>query len=157
MSYAYDLLDRQITVSAPGLTAIALAYDAGGRRTSLADETGTTTYGYDGLDHPTNAAHSVDGTVSAGWDALGRRTGLTTSTGAGSDDPWAPGTACASQRHGQRAPRDRHGQRAEGGERRAAGRAPHGSALEVGVILEAHVHGLTSPPRERGPGRTPST
>ena len=76
---AYDKADRLKSVSASGLTTISYAYDVQGRRTSMVDETGTTTYTYNGLDNLTDAAHSVDGTVSYGYDLVGRRTSITSS------------------------------------------------------------------------------
>jgi RHS repeat-associated protein len=81
VNYSYDALDRPTGISGTTLTTITMHYDVG-RRLSLSDGTGTTSYGYDGLDRVLTTTHSIDGSVYASYDTLGRRTGLRTSTGA---------------------------------------------------------------------------
>ncbi len=56
---------------------IEYAYDDAGRRTSMVDGTGTTTYSYDNANRLTSVAAPTTGTVSYGYDDADERTSLT--------------------------------------------------------------------------------
>jgi RHS repeat-associated protein len=77
LTYGYDGLDRQISISASNLGTISQSYDARGRRTSLVDATGTTSFQYDQLGRMTQVSAPNTGTVGYGYDAAGMRTSLT--------------------------------------------------------------------------------
>jgi len=79
LQYGYDTLDR-VTRAAPAsapsttLAPIATSYDALGRRTTLSDGTGATSYQYDALNRTVAVSAPNTGQVGYGYDAAGRRT-----------------------------------------------------------------------------------
>jgi len=79
LQYGYDTLDR-VTRAAPAsaaagtLAPIATSYDALGRRTTLTDGTGATSYQYDGVGRTVAVSAPATGQVGYGYDAAGRRT-----------------------------------------------------------------------------------
>jgi RHS repeat-associated protein len=76
-TYAYDELSRLKTVSSSGLpSSIGYVYDELSRRTTMTDETGTSTYTYDGLGRLTQAVQP-NGTLGYGYDLDSNRTTLT--------------------------------------------------------------------------------
>jgi RHS repeat-associated protein len=78
LSYTYDELDRQLQLSSAQLSAAVTAqYDALGRRTSLSDATGITSFGYDALGRITSVSAPHTGTIGYGYNARGDRTRLT--------------------------------------------------------------------------------
>jgi YD repeat-containing protein len=52
-SYTYDSLDRVTKITYADTSAISYGYDADGNRTSMADQTGTTTWTYDAQNRQT--------------------------------------------------------------------------------------------------------
>ncbi len=74
LTFAYDGLDRRIQTSASSLVTITAEYDALGRRLSLADGTGTTSFEYDPLGQMTSQMSAPStGVVGYGYDARGQR------------------------------------------------------------------------------------
>jgi RHS repeat-associated protein len=76
LSFSYDGLDRRTQTSATNLGTITAAYDALGRRLSLADGTGTTSFAYDPLGRITRVTAPQTGAVGSGYDARGARSSL---------------------------------------------------------------------------------
>lgn len=78
-TYGYDLDDRVISLSyADGLTAnVTLAYDADGRRASMSDGTGTTSYTYDPSGRLLTETNGASQTVAYSYDGVGDVTGIT--------------------------------------------------------------------------------
>jgi RHS repeat-associated protein len=78
LAYTYDELDRQSRVDSAQLgAAITAQYDALGRRTSLGDATGATSFAYDALGRMTGVTAPQTGSVGYGYNARGDRTRLT--------------------------------------------------------------------------------
>ncbi|MBA3471404.1 MAG: VCBS repeat-containing protein, partial [Herpetosiphonaceae bacterium] len=78
VQHQYDELDRITETLSLKLDApIQSQYDALGLRTTLIDESGTTTFSYDPLLRMKNATQPVLGTVGYGYNARGDRTQLT--------------------------------------------------------------------------------
>ena len=78
LTFGYDGLDRLTGTSSPGLSApIARQYDALGRRISLSDGAGTTSFAYDALGRTTAITAPNTGAIGYGYNADGARTGLT--------------------------------------------------------------------------------
>lgn len=78
--YRYDELDRiteTLALDSTKLAPIAISYDQAGRRTSMTDGVGTTTYGYDGLSQVNQVATTGIGTVDYTYTARGERDTLT--------------------------------------------------------------------------------
>ncbi|MGI8552352.1 MAG: RHS repeat-associated core domain-containing protein, partial [Dehalococcoidia bacterium] len=85
-AYHYDARNRLSELDPGGSSAQAIryAYDASGRRTSMTDPSGTTSYGYDSADRLTcvNTQSSQtspctgSGALASGCDDLGRRTSM---------------------------------------------------------------------------------
>jgi RHS repeat-associated protein len=77
-TYTYDAADRPTTISYPGPDAhdVGYAYDADGRRSSMTDAAGTSTYDYDGLGRLV-ATHTASGKdVTFAYDLADRRTSI---------------------------------------------------------------------------------
>ncbi len=82
LTYGYNLRDQQTSLTAPGLSVpITMQYDAQGRRTSMTDATGTTTWSYDRADRVNGATQPNAGNLVYGYDAGDNRTVLTYPTG----------------------------------------------------------------------------
>jgi RHS repeat-associated protein len=77
LAFTYDGLDRITQLSASSLGALTTQYDALGRRTSLTDATGTTSFGYDSLGRMTGVTAPQTGAVGYSYNARGQRTQLT--------------------------------------------------------------------------------
>jgi RHS repeat-associated protein len=77
-TYGYDAADRRTSVSySDGVTpGVTYTYDAGGRRLTMADGTGTSSYGWDSLDRLTSRTDGAGQTVGYGYDLAGRLTSL---------------------------------------------------------------------------------
>jgi len=77
VQYTYDELGRLTGMSATNLAApITMGYDAGGRRTTLGDATGTTSVAYDNLGRITGVTAPGTGTVGYAYTARGERAQL---------------------------------------------------------------------------------
>jgi YD repeat-containing protein len=78
LSYSYDQLDRQSQLSSAQVSgAITAQYDALGRRTTLGDASGTTSFAYGTLGRITGVSAPQTGSVGYGYNARGDRTRLT--------------------------------------------------------------------------------
>lgn len=77
VTYGYDGRDRLTTTTATNLGTLMQGYDALGRRLSLVDGTGTTSFVYDALGRPTSLTAPNTGSVSYAYDGRGQRTKLT--------------------------------------------------------------------------------
>ena len=78
LTYHYSGLDQITETLALNLpTPIGAQYDALGRRASLSDGTGTTSFSYDPLGRITQVQAPNTGTIGYSYDARGQRTGLT--------------------------------------------------------------------------------
>jgi RHS repeat-associated protein len=80
VSYLYDIADQitGITYSdgtTPNVTNIA--YDGNGRRTSMTDGTGTSTWAWDSLGRLTKSVNGAGSTMQYGYDLAGRITSMT--------------------------------------------------------------------------------
>jgi RHS repeat-associated protein/uncharacterized repeat protein (TIGR01451 family) len=75
IQYSYDDTDRVASETSPDGT-VSYGNDAAGRRTVMADPTGTTSWAYDSLGRVTQVA-APNGTIGYGYDAEGRRTAMT--------------------------------------------------------------------------------
>jgi RHS repeat-associated protein len=84
-SYAYDASDR-LTTKTPdvslGQPTVRFTYTASGKRASMTDASGTTTYTYENRDRLTKKV-SPHGTLSYTYDAAGNLSGITSSTSNG--------------------------------------------------------------------------
>ncbi len=49
-TYTYDQLNRLLSRATPGETTVSFTYTATGKRQTITDQSGTTTYGYDSMD-----------------------------------------------------------------------------------------------------------
>jgi RHS repeat-associated protein len=78
-TYTYDAADRltNVTYSDGTTPNVAYGYDAGGRRTSMTDGTGSTTYTYDALSRLTKTVNGRGGTTTFGYDIADHQTSLT--------------------------------------------------------------------------------
>jgi RHS repeat-associated protein len=78
-SLAYDAANELTTVTySDGKTPnVTYAYDAAGRRTSMTDGTGTSTYNFDSLNRLTQSKNGAGQTVGYGYDLGGNPTSLT--------------------------------------------------------------------------------
>jgi RHS repeat-associated protein len=78
-TYSYDGTNElTAVVYSDGKTPnVSYAYDADGRRTSMADGTGTTTYAYDNADRLTQSVNGAGARVGYGYDLNGNLTALT--------------------------------------------------------------------------------
>ena len=77
-SYTYDDLNRLTHIGYPAPDPnVDFVYDALGRRTSMTDGLGTTSWTYDALDRPTSIADPFSAHVGYNYDAVGNRTSLT--------------------------------------------------------------------------------
>ncbi|MHA3946548.1 DUF6531 domain-containing protein [Cellulomonas bogoriensis] len=75
--YTFDQAGRTVGIAHDGPTPdVALTYDPVGRRTSMADGTGTTSYTYDAAGRLASATAPA-GEVGYAWDTVGRLTELT--------------------------------------------------------------------------------
>jgi len=83
--FYYDELNRLVgknyrsdddCLSNPTPYDVAFAYDALGRRLSMTDDLGTTSWSYTNLDLPKNISAPLSPPVSYGYDTLGNRTSL---------------------------------------------------------------------------------
>ena len=77
LTWTYDGLDRLTDIDATNLDAIGIGYDALGRRTTLTDGTGTTTFTPDPLGRVTQVTAPNTGTVGYSYTARGERSQLT--------------------------------------------------------------------------------
>jgi RHS repeat-associated protein len=79
VSYEYDTVNRLtgIDLLDDSSLDIEFEYDDAGRRTSMTDVTGTTTYSYDDANRLTSVTAPTTGTVSYGYNNAGQRTSLT--------------------------------------------------------------------------------
>ncbi|CAN5516529.1 hypothetical protein BH24ACT5_BH24ACT5_03780 [soil metagenome] len=94
--YAYDALDRQVSMTVGGVQTTSTTYDLGGRSISVNDGFACTTSTYDyrdlaltdtsGLTGGTCASGSETRTVTHSYDGLGRRTRSAVTAGADSGD-----------------------------------------------------------------------
>jgi RHS repeat-associated protein len=71
ISYGYDAADQLKTIAyRDGLTPnVAFTYDAGGRRTSMQDGSGTSRYGYDTLSRLITSSDGAGQSIAYGYDA----------------------------------------------------------------------------------------
>lgn len=78
-TFSYDDADRPVgTTYSDGTTpAVTTAYDTLGRRTSMTDGTGTSTYTWDSLQRLTSTTDGAGAIVSYGYDLAGRVTAIT--------------------------------------------------------------------------------
>jgi RHS repeat-associated protein len=76
---SYDPAGRLVGVdySDASTPSLSYSYDAAGRRLSMSDGTGTTTYTYDPAGQLTSASNPVSGTVGYDYDGLGRVSAIT--------------------------------------------------------------------------------
>ena len=79
VSYEFDAANRLTGVDLLDDSSLDIEfdYDAASRRTSMEDDTGTTTYTYDDADRLTSVAAPTTGTVSYGYNDAGQRTSIT--------------------------------------------------------------------------------
>ena len=77
LTYGYDGQDRLTSTSATNLGTLTASYDALGRRLSLIDGTGTTSFVYDALGRTTSLTAPNTGSVAYQYDGRGQRTRLT--------------------------------------------------------------------------------
>lgn len=75
-SYSYDAADEPTAIAySDGSTPnVSFTYDGDGRRTSMADGTGTTSYAYDALGRLTGSSDGAGKTVSYAYDLAGNLT-----------------------------------------------------------------------------------
>jgi RHS repeat-associated protein len=78
-NFGYDQANQltDITYSDGKTPNVSYRYDANGRRTSMADGTGTTTYTYDSLNRVTKSTNGAGDTVAYDYDLAGQLTSLT--------------------------------------------------------------------------------
>lgn len=78
-SYGYDAADRltQVNYSDASTSDVSFGYDGEGRRTSMSDGTGTSTYTYDSLGRLTTATNGHGDTTSFAYDIAGNQTSIT--------------------------------------------------------------------------------
>jgi RHS repeat-associated protein len=83
---AYDnanqLVSQTSTGGGTGSVVVSYLYDAAGRRTSMSDPTGTTTYAYDTVGNLTSVASPNGDVIGYEWDLNGWRTAITYPGGA---------------------------------------------------------------------------
>ena len=78
IGYGYDSLNRLLSIDYPSPdTDVTFTYDAVGRRLTMVDGLGTTTWTYDALDRPLTTTDPFDNTVTYTYNALGNRVTLT--------------------------------------------------------------------------------
>ncbi|MEZ6063890.1 MAG: hypothetical protein R3C19_26380 [Planctomycetaceae bacterium] len=71
--YVFDA-NGQLTVRKyPDASRATFAYDAGGNRTLMANQTGRYSFSYDGVGNTTVAAHPDNKTITYAWDPVGNR------------------------------------------------------------------------------------
>ena len=76
-TYVYDETNSLTAIDYPGTDMdVTFAHDSAGRRTSMTDGLGTTTWAYDSLNRPTSITDAFDAAVGYSYDPLGNRTGL---------------------------------------------------------------------------------
>ena len=75
-TFTRDAADQLSQVSYADGTRVSFTYDAEGRRASMLDATGTTTWTYDALGRPTRIEQPGTGAVTYSYDSVGNRTGL---------------------------------------------------------------------------------
>lgn len=75
--FVYDALNRLISIAYADQKTVTYHYDADGRRTSMVDWTGTTSYKYDDLDRLTSVTFPGNKTVAYAYDPDGQRASLT--------------------------------------------------------------------------------
>jgi RHS repeat-associated protein len=75
--FAYDLANRLRQKTYPDGTSIAFTYTANGRRATMADTRGTTSYAYDARDRLVEMTYPDGRKLAYAWDANGNRSQLT--------------------------------------------------------------------------------
>jgi RHS repeat-associated protein len=76
--YVYDAANRLTDIDYPDPDPdVAFTYDNSGRRLTMTDGAGTTTWTYDPLNRPTAVQDPFNAIVGYGYDAVGNRTSLT--------------------------------------------------------------------------------
>ncbi len=82
IQYTYDDANQLTLINHPAPDAdVSFTYDNGGRRISMTDGAGTTTWAYDALNRPTDITDPFGSTVQYGYDAVGNRIRLTYPSG----------------------------------------------------------------------------
>jgi RHS repeat-associated protein len=78
-TYEYDLEGRQIAIHYHDSSThdVAIGYDADGRRTSMTDASGTSSWSYDSLGRVTSTTNGAGASVSYGYDAGADVTSIT--------------------------------------------------------------------------------
>lgn len=77
-TYAFDAANQLTDIDYPGTSEdVSFTYDAAGRRASMTDGLGTTTWAYDDLNRPTAINDPFGAIVGYSYDSAGNRTGLT--------------------------------------------------------------------------------
>lgn len=80
-TYTYDALNRLLSRSTPGETAVSFTYTPSGKRSTMTDASGTTTYTYDSMDRLSSKA-TPEGTLSYTYDAAGNLASMQSADGA---------------------------------------------------------------------------
>ena len=78
-TFGYDNANRRISTSYVGTTTpnVTVGYDPAGRRTSMTDGSGTSTFALDSLGRLTSTRNGAGKTISYGYDLAGQQTSLT--------------------------------------------------------------------------------
>jgi len=63
-TYTYDPIDRVTSIAYADSTSIGYGYDGSGNRTSMTDQTGTTTWGYDARNRQTSKSSPQAGSFT---------------------------------------------------------------------------------------------
>ena len=76
--YTYDVANQLIQINYPDPDSdVSFTYDNGGRRLTMTDGSGVTTWTYDSLNRTTTIIDPYTATIGYGYDAVGNRTTLT--------------------------------------------------------------------------------
>ncbi len=76
-TYTFDAANQLTDIDYPGTSEdVSFTYDDAGRRASMTDGLGTTTWTYDDLNRPITISDPFGATVGHSYDAVGNRTGL---------------------------------------------------------------------------------
>jgi RHS repeat-associated protein len=79
--FTYDLANRLTTKTYPGGSTVGFTYTATGRRATVLDARGTTSYGYDSRDRLVDMGYPDGRRLTYGWDENGNRTEVTAHVG----------------------------------------------------------------------------
>ena len=75
--HTYDGNNRLLTITYPAGTPVTFGYDANGKRTSMTDSLGSTTYSYDAINRLASYTDSSGMAVAYAYDANGNRISMT--------------------------------------------------------------------------------